>query len=182
MSKLRKLVWVDCEMTGLNTLSDVIIEVCCIVTDEKLQPLAPQPYHSYIHQSKSVMDGMNAWCVQHHGESGLTEAVLASKKKRQQVELELLAYVKEYCGQGEGLLAGNSVHMDRVFMAKDLPSVVDWLHYRIVDVSSIYELVQMWNPKAAKGRPTKLKLHTAESDIMESIAELAYYKDKIFHN
>lgn len=173
---LKPIVWIDCEMTGLDHHNDVIIEICCLITDKNLNVIDERGYESVIHASKERMDAMNEWCVLHHGQSGLTEKVIKSNKTREQVEEELLAYLDKYMNKGVGILAGNSVHMDRLFMLKDLPRVVDHLTYRIIDVSSVMEIAKRFNPTVANGRPRKKAAHTAREDILESIQDLVYYR------
>lgn len=173
---LKPIVWIDCEMTGLDHHNDTIIEICCLVTDKNLNLIDEQGYESVIHASKETMDAMSEWCVLHHGQSGLTEKVINSTKTREQVEQELLAYLDKYMNKGVGILAGNSVHMDRLFMLKDMPRVVDHLTYRIIDVSSVMEIAKRFNPTVANGRPKKKGAHTAREDILESIQDLVYYR------
>lgn len=174
----KPLVWVDCEMTGLDHQRDRIIEICCIVTDGDLNVVQDNCYESVVHCDRSVLDGMNEWCVEHHGASGLTKKVLESTKSREQVEQELLQFIKKYVPDPRvGLLAGNSVHMDRLFMLKEFPSVVEHLFYRLVDVSSIMEVCNRHNPGLARLAPRKDKNHTAKSDILESIEQLQWYRD-----
>ena len=173
---LKPIVWIDCEMTGLDHHNDIIIEICCLVTDKNLNLIDEEGYESVIHASKETMDAMNEWCVLHHAQSGLTEKVIKSTKTREQVEQELLAYLDKYMNRGVGILAGNSVHMDRLFMLKDMPRVVDHLTYRIIDVSSVMEIAKRFNPTVANGRPKKKGAHTAREDILESIQDLVYYR------
>lgn len=187
-TKLNPIVWIDCEMTGLNHESDHIIEIACIVTDGNLNNLDNGPdsrncYENVIHYDKSTMDSMNEWCVEHHGGSGLTQKVLDSKNTREQVELELLNYIKKYIPEKNvGVLAGNSVHMDRLFMLREFPKIIDHLFYRIIDVSSIFEISKRHNPSLASVFPKKVTAHTAKSDIEESIAQLKWYQDHYLKN
>lgn len=171
------LVWIDCEMTGLDHHTDRIIEVCCIVTDGNLEIVQDNCYESVIHYDATVMESMNEWCIEHHGASGLTKRVLESDKSREQVEQELLQFIKKYVPEPRvGLLAGNSVHMDRLFMLKEFPRVIDHLFYRLVDVSSIMEVCSRHNPVLARLAPRKKQTHTAKSDILESIEQLRWYR------
>lgn len=176
----KPIVWIDCEMTGLDHRNDTIIEICCLITDKDLKLLDTEGYESVIHHDKKTMDGMNEWCVSHHGQSGLTEKVIKSTKSKEQVEDELLAYLQKYMNRGVGILAGNSVHMDRLFMLKDMPRVVDYLTYRIIDVSSIMEVAKRFHPLVANSRPKKKGAHTARQDILESIQDLEYYRGVYF--
>ncbi|KAL3228464.1 Oligoribonuclease, mitochondrial [Nakaseomyces bracarensis] len=183
----KPLVWIDCEMTGLDQVNDQIIEVCCIVTDGKLRNLdqesATQCYESVVHCPQEKLDKMDQWCLDHHGSSGLMAKCASSTKTMAQVESELLAYLKKYVPEPRvGMLAGNSVHMDKLFMLKDFPSVVEHLHYRIVDVSSIMEVCRRHNPSLASVVPRKEAAHTAKSDILESIAQLQWYQDHYLKN
>lgn len=179
---MKPIVWIDCEMTGLDHMNDSIIEICCLITDKDLKLIDEVGYESVIHQDKKVMDSMSEWCVLHHGQSGLTEKVIKSNKTMFEVESELLAYLQKYMNRGVGILAGNSVHMDRLFMLKDMPRVVDWLTYRIIDVSSVMEIAKRFHPLVANSRPKKKGAHTARADILESIEDLAYYRGVYFKN
>lgn len=176
----KPIVWIDCEMTGLDHKNDYIIEICCLITDKDLKLIDHKGYESVIHQDKKVMDRMDEWCVLHHGQSGLTEKVIKSKKTMEQVETELLTYLQKYMNKGVGILAGNSVHMDRLFMLKDMPRVVDYLTYRIIDMSSVMEICKRFHPLVAHSRPKKKGAHTAREDILESIQDLDYYRGVYF--
>ncbi|AQZ19105.1 REX2 (YLR059C) [Zygosaccharomyces parabailii] len=177
----KPLVWIDCEMTGLDHTHDRIIEICCIITDGHLKVIDNNCFESVVHCDKEVMDKMNPWCLEHHGASGLIEKVLASSKTKEEVEDELLHFIKRYVPeQRTGLLAGNSVHMDRLFMLKDFPKVLQHLHYRIVDVSTIMEVSFRHNPALASQQPKKVQAHTARQDILESIQQLQWYVDNYF--
>ncbi|ESA43994.1 ribonuclease H-like protein [Neurospora crassa] len=176
------LVWIDCEMTGLDPDQDAIIEIYCFITDEQLNLLDPTGWGTVIHQTKARMDAMDEWCTQVHGNSGLMAAVLASTVTPEQAADGLLAYIQKYVpNKRVALLAGNSVHADRAFLRKEpYDRVVDHLHYRILDVSSLKEAARRWCPHIASGAPTKQGLHTAKEDILESIAEARYYRSAIF--
>ncbi|CCK72653.1 Rex2p KNAG_0L00300 [Huiozyma naganishii CBS 8797] len=182
----KPIVWVDCEMTGLDHNKDHIIEVCCIITDGHLNIVDKEGdncYESVVHYDKSVMDSMNQWCVEHHGDSGLTKQVLESTKTREQVESELLDYIKQFIPEGNiGVLGGNSVHMDRLFMLREFPKVIDHLFYRNIDVSTIMEVSRRHNPELANVFPKKETAHTAKKDILESIAQLKWYQDHYLKN
>lgn len=181
------------QMTGLDVFKDHIIEICAIVTDGDLN-LVDEGYESVIHYGQSEMDKMNEWCIEHHGQvctyigrssrsttniyqSGLTKKVVESNKTLDQVQQEILEYLKRFANKGKAVLAGNSVHMDRAFMMRELPTVLEHLHYRIIDVSSIYEFGQRHNPELIKKIPKKREAHTAKADILESIAQLKWYRD-----
>lgn len=175
---VRPIVWIDCEMTGLDHVNDHIIEICCLITDGDLNLVDEGGYESVIHCEKEKLDAMDSWCVEHHGSSGLTHKVLESTKTTQQVEQELLAYLQKYIPEPrQGVLAGNSVHMDRVFMMREFPKVINHLFYRIIDVSTIMEVSFRHNAELASVFPRKKSAHTARSDILESIQQLKWYQD-----
>ncbi|QDS75371.1 hypothetical protein FKW77_002441 [Venturia effusa] len=178
------LVWIDCEMTGLDLEKDEIIEIACIVTDWNLQPIGPPGFEITIGQTHEKMASMNEWCIEHHGKSGLTAKVIASKISHQQAAEQLLAYVKARVPKARtALLAGNSVHADKAFFNAEpaYAEVMQHLHYRILDVSSIKEAVRRFSPQEVLAQiPKKKKAHTAMEDILESIAEMRYYSEQIF--
>ncbi|XP_064650861.1 oligoribonuclease, mitochondrial-like [Lineus longissimus] len=174
-----RLIWVDCEMTGLDINICHLIEAACLITDKDLNIVATGP-ELIIHQPDEIMDNMNPWCKDHHGESGLTAAVKASKISLKQAEMELLSFVREHTPQGVCPLAGNSVHADKKFLDKYMPDLMKHFHYRIVDVSTIKELCKRWYPEHYKNAPQKKLSHRAMDDIRESIAELRYYQRAIF--
>ena len=173
-----RLVWIDLEMTGLDPERDRIIEAACVVTDGGLRTLEPG-LQLVIHEPDSVLRGMNAWCVEHHGRSGLTEAVRRSTLSLAAAEQQLLSYVQRLTPAGQCPLAGNSVHMDRVFLMKYMPKLLEHLHYRIVDVSTLKELARRWRPElhdtATRGKKCA---HRALDDIQASIEELRLYREK----
>ncbi|KAF9586510.1 Oligoribonuclease, mitochondrial [Lunasporangiospora selenospora] len=173
------LVWIDCEMTGLSA-TDKLIEIAVLITDDDLNIVEEGP-SLIIRQPKEVMDNMNEWCVKHHGESGLTAAVLASNVSTDEACSQVLTFVKKHIPQaGRGILAGNSVHADKVFLDREMRSLMDHLHYRIVDVSTVKELARRWFPKEFADVPPKQGAHRALDDIKESITELKYYRRAIF--
>lgn len=182
----KPIVWIDCEMTGLDHTKDHIIEICCVITDGNLNILDRDPfgancYESVIHCDKSIMDSMNEWCTEHHGASGLTQKVINSNKTKEQVERELLNYIKRFIPEKNvGILAGNSIHMDRLFMLKDFPKIIDHLFYRLIDVSTIMEVSKRHNPELASVMPRKEAMHTAKKDILESIKQLKWYMEHYF--
>lgn len=175
----KPLVWIDCEMTGLDISRDHIIEICCIITDGDLNIIDEEGYESTVYVPKKVLDNMNEWCVNQHGQSGLTAKVLNNPQQTlSKVQDELLEYIQLYIPEPRtSLLAGNSVHMDKFFMMKEFPKVIDHLHYRLVDVSSIMEVGYRHNPALMKKFPKKQGSHTAKSDILESINQLRWYRD-----
>lgn len=170
------------QMTGLDPDKEEIIEVFCLITNANLELIDPEGWGTVIHQPKERMDQMDQWCVRTHGESGLTAAVIASKVTAEQAADELLAYIKKFVPeQRTAILAGNSVHADKAFLRKEpYRKVVEFLHYRILDVSSIKEAARRWCPGKLEKAPTKKLLHKAKDDILESIEEARFYKQAIF--
>lgn len=178
MSKLDRLVWIDLEMTGLDADDHVILEIATIITDGDLEILATGP-SLVIHQPEEELAKMDDWCVKHHGESGLTERVQKSDISNDEAEKQTLDFIKEWVIKGKAPLCGNSIWQDRRFLAKHMPKLEAYLHYRIVDVSSIKELVSRWYPDDMQAS-IKRSNHRALDDIQESIRELKYYREKIF--
>ncbi|KAI1846607.1 hypothetical protein JX265_009089 [Neoarthrinium moseri] len=176
------LIWIDCEMTGLDPDREEIIEIFCIITTGTLEVVDEAGWGAVIHQSKERMDQMDDWCTRTHEKSGLTAAVLASKVTPEQAADELLAYIMKHVPERGALLAGNSVHADRAFLRQEpYKKVVDYLHHRILDVSSLKEAAKRWCPReVVQKAPAKKGLHQAKDDILESIAEARYYKEFIF--
>lgn len=175
----KPLIWVDCEMTGLDVASDNIIEICCVITDGHLNVVDEAGYELTVFYPKSRLDTMNEWCVKQHGESGLVDKVLAHPEQNlAKVQDELLQYIQRYVpDQGVGIMAGSTIHMDKFFMMKEFPKVIDHLHYRLLDVSSIMEMGWRHNPDLIHKQPRKTGSHTAKSDILESIAQLRWYRE-----
>ena len=171
------MVWVDLEMTGLDPERDVIIEAAVLVTDAQLEIIAHGPELA-IHRSDAELSVMNEWNRRTHGGSGLTERVNASDTSIGDAEAEILEFLQEWTLKGAAPLCGNSVHQDKRFLVREMPSVVDWLHYRIVDVSTIKELVDRWYPGFE--HLVKQESHRAMEDIRESIAELRWYRERVF--
>ncbi|EFQ98137.1 oligoribonuclease [Nannizzia gypsea CBS 118893] len=177
------LVWIDCEMTGLDPANDHIMQVCCYITDAQLNLLEPKGFEVIVHLPQDILDRMNAWCTATHGRSGLTAAVLSATTTAEEAANGLLAYIKQHVPkQGTALLAGNSVHADRAFLAQPpYVQVLDWLHYRILDVSSVKEAVRRWgSDEMLRDAPSKKGVHLAREDILESIEEIKYYRQKLF--
>ncbi|CAK7216790.1 Phosphatidylinositol 3,4,5-trisphosphate-dependent Rac exchanger 2 protein [Sporothrix bragantina] len=224
------LVWIDCEMTGLNPDTEVILEIYCFITDgqlnlvkspadarkkdkneiddedrHRLQPDEDAGWGAILHVDKARLDQMDEWCTDHHGRSGLTKAVLASTTTHEEAADGLLAYIQKYIpNKGVGLLAGSSVHADKAFLRQaPYDRVMNHLHYRILDVSTIKEAVKRWQPlapepeevasgtlngapvkkmgnKKSSGPRTKESKHRARDDILDSIAEARYYKKLLF--
>lgn len=169
-------------MTGLSPDTDVIIEIFCLVTDDQLEFLDEDGWGTVVHQPKERMDLMDEWCTRTHGESGLTAAVINSIVTPEEAASGLLDYIKRHVPEKEtALLAGNSVHADQAFLRKEpYKKALDYLHYRIFDVSSIKEAARRWCPDVASGVPRKKGLHKAKQDIIESIEEARYYRSTIF--
>lgn len=168
------LVWVDMEMTGLNPETDRIIEVAVVVTDKNLDVVAESPSFA-VHQPDTMLDAMDAWNKGTHGRSGLIERVKASTLTEAEVELALLAFLSPHLPKRTSPMCGNSICQDRRFMARYMPKLEAWFHYRNLDVSTLKELAKRWRPELAKGFEKENK-HTALADIYESIAELRYYR------
>ena len=173
------IVWMDMEMSGLEPETERILEVAVLVTDGELNVVAEGP-NLVLHQADEVLEAMDRWNTTHHGQSGLTKRVRESTLDEGQASSALLAFLAEHTKKKKAPLAGNSIHQDRRFVARYLPDVEDWLHYRNVDVSTIKELAQRWYPKQYSGRPTKKGSHRAMDDVLESIEELKYYRDAVF--
>lgn len=180
MKDLLNLVWLDMEMTGLDVEKDVILEVAVIITDKNLNVIALSPsYHIY--QTKKILAKMDKWNTKTHSKTGLIDKVVLSEFNVEIVEKELLQLIKKYTYKNQAPLCGSSVHQDRKFLFKYMSKINEFLHYRNVDVSSIKELVKRWYPEVYKGFK-KANKHEALADIIESINELRYYREKIFIN
>ncbi|RZB39463.1 oligoribonuclease [Asbolus verrucosus] len=177
--EVNRMVWVDMEMTGLDIQTDKIMEVACIVTDSNLNIIAEGP-NIVIHHPRNVLDNMSEWCKKQHAKTGLTEACLNSNVTLNEAENKLMAFVTKYVTENVSPLAGNSVYMDRLFLRKYMPRLDEYLHYRIIDVSTIKELCRRWNPNLYRDIPKKEFSHRALADIRESIDELKYYKNTFF--
>ncbi|XP_057677616.1 small fragment nuclease isoform X1 [Corythoichthys intestinalis] len=175
----QKMVWVDLEMTGLDIENDKIIEMACIITDSNLNILAEGP-NLIINQPDELLESMSEWCKEHHGKSGLTQAVRQSNVTLEQAENEFLSFVVQHTPPGQCPLAGNSVHADKRFLDKYMPKFMNHLHYRIIDVSTIKEICRRWFPVEYEMVPHKKAMHRALEDIRESINELKYYRASIF--
>ena len=172
------LIWLDLEMTGLEPKTDVILEIATIITDSQLNVLAEGPVFA-IHQSDEVLNNMNEWCIDHHGQSGLTQRCRESKISLEQASAETLAFIKHYVTQGKSPMCGNSIGQDRQFINKYMPEFEDYFHYRNIDVSTIKELARRWKPEVLD-KVVKTGAHLAMDDIRESIAELKVYQEHFF--
>jgi oligoribonuclease len=174
------LVWIDCEMTGLDLQRDALIEVAALVTDPDLNVLG-EGVDVVIHADDALLDGMVEVVRGMHEKSGLTQAVRASKTTVAEAEEMLLDYIKEHVPEPHTApLCGNSIATDRGFLARDMPALDNHLHYRMIDVSSIKELCRRWYPRVYFGQPAKGLAHRALADIRESIRELEYYRRTLF--
>ncbi|MCZ4062391.1 oligoribonuclease [Oxalobacter formigenes] len=169
------LIWVDLEMTGLDPETDRIIEVAVVVTDANLNVLAEGPVYA-IHQSDAVLNGMDAWNKGTHGRSGLIDRVKASNITEAMAEDALIDFLIDYVPRGKSPMCGNTICQDRRFMAKTMPRLEAFFHYRNLDVSTLKELARRWKPELIDGFKKQQK-HTALADIMESIDELKYYRE-----
>jgi len=174
------LVWVDCEMTGLDLSRDVLVEVAALVTDADLNVLG-DGVDVVIHAEESVLGGMVDIVHEMHEKSGLTDAVRASTVTLADAEEMVMSYVSSFVKEPRTApLCGNSIATDRGFLARDMPRLDSYLHYRMIDVSSIKELCRRWFPRAYFGQPQKGLAHRALADIRESIRELEYYRRTVF--
>jgi oligoribonuclease len=171
------LIWIDLEMTGLLPSSDRIIEVAVVVTDPQVTVRVEGPVFA-VHQSDAVLDGMDAWNKGTHGKSGLIDRVKASAFSEAAAEAEVMAFLARYVPAGKSPMCGNSVCQDRRFLAKDMPRLEAFFHYRNLDVSTLKELARRWKPSALEGFK-KAQAHTALADIHESIDELLHYRQHL---
>jgi oligoribonuclease len=174
------LVWIDCEMTGLDLGKDKLIEVAALVTDPELNVLG-EGVDLVIHADDAALDAMPPVVRDMHAKSGLTDEVRRSAITMAEAEEAVLAYIREYVPNPRTApLCGNSIATDRGFLARDMPALDAHLHYRMIDVSSIKELCRRWYPRVYFGQPAKGLSHRALADIRESIRELEYYRRTIF--
>jgi oligoribonuclease len=176
--KIDNLIWIDLEMTGLDTNSDRIIEIATIVTDPNLNVVAEGP-NIAIHQSDEILDGMDDWCTKQHTRSGLVGRVRASGYTEKQGEQMTLDFLSQFVVAGKSPMCGNSICQDRRFLDKWMPKLCGYFHYRNLDVSSIKILAQHWAPDVFNGL-TKESSHLAKNDIYDSIAELKHYRQHFF--
>jgi len=169
------LVWIDMEMSGLVPDRDRILEVAMVVTDADLNTIAEAPVY-VINQPPEILEAMDSWNKATHGNSGLVDKVRASTFSEREVEARLVEFLKPIVASGVAPLAGNTVHQDRRFMARYMPAFDAYLHYRIVDVSTLKELARRWRPDVLVG-VSKEGRHEALADVHESIEELRYYRE-----
>ncbi len=170
----QNLIWIDLEMTGLNPETDVIIEIATVITDKDLNMLAEGPVLA-VHQPEAVMNAMDEWCTRTHGQSGLTERVLKSRISCADAEKQTIEFLQAWVGKGKSPICGNSICQDRRFLARYMPELEAWFHYRNLDVSTLKELAARWKPELLEGFKKK-GTHLALDDILESIEELKYYR------
>ena len=176
MSEDVRLVWMDLEMTGLVPDKDHILEIATIITNNDLKTIAYGP-ELVIHQDQKILDAMDDWNQNHHRKSGLFEKVQQSKTSLEEAEAKTLEFIKAHVEENKGILAGNSIWQDRRFIIKHMPQIDKYLHYRLLDVSTVKILANSWY----KLEPfSKKETHRARIDIEESIQELSYYKKKCF--
>ena len=168
------LIWIDMEMTGLQPDADRIIEIAMLVTDAQLNLVAEGPV-LVVHQPAEVLEAMDSWNRNVHGKTGLTERVRASRLDEAQAERQALAFLGEHVPAGTSPMCGNSICQDRRFLARWMPQLEAYFHYRNLDVSTLKELVRRWKPELMKG-VAKEGRHEAMADILESIEELRYYR------
>jgi oligoribonuclease len=173
----QNLVWIDCEMTGLDPEVERLIEIAVVVTGPNLTPRIEGPV-IVIHQSDAVLDAMDAWNKGTHGRSGLIDKVKASTVTEAQAEAELIAFISQYVPKGKSPMCGNTIGQDRRFLVKYMPKLEDFLHYRNLDVSTLKELAKRWRPEAYTSFKKK-QLHTALADVHESIDELEHYREHL---
>jgi len=171
---LDRLIWIDLEMTGLKTESDSIIEIATIVTDKNLQVLAEGPVLA-IHQSDAVLAGMDEWNTRQHGSSGLTARVRASTVTASAAEAQTIEFLSQWVEAGVSPMCGNSICQDRRFLAREMPLLERFFHYRNLDVSTLKELARRWAPQVLEG-VQKGSAHLALDDIRDSIRELEHYR------
>lgn len=169
------LIWIDLEMTGLDTVNDTIIEIATLVTDKELNTLAEGPILA-IHQPDAVLDGMDQWNTRQHGQSGLVDRVRNSQITAAKAQQLTIDFLRDWVPRGKSPMSGNSICQDRRFMAREMPELESYFHYRNLDVSSIKELIVRWRPELLKGF-SKKGSHLAMDDIHDSIAELKYYRE-----
>ncbi len=170
----QNLVWIDLEMTGLYPETDRIIEIAVVVTDPQLTVRVEGPVFA-IHQGDAALDAMDAWNKGTHGRSGLTERVRASTIDEAAAEAQVIAFLQRHVAKGKSPMCGNSICQDRRFMARTMPTLEAFFHYRNLDVSTLKELAKRWKPAALEGFK-KAQAHTALADIHESIDELLHYR------
>jgi oligoribonuclease len=171
----QNLVWIDCEMSGLDPEKERLLEIAVVITGPQLQPRIEGPV-LVIHQSQDLLDRMDAWNKGTHGKSGLIEKVKASHLTEAQAEQQLLDFIGRYVPRSASPLCGNTISQDRRFLVRYMPRLEAWLHYRNLDVSTLKELAKRWRPEVYSGFK-KAQSHTALADVHESIDELVHYRE-----
>ena len=174
-----RLVWIDLEMTGLDITKESIIEIATVVTYGELNILAQGP-NLAVHVSDELLNNMDEWNTSHHTASGLVERVKHESVSVAEAEAQTLEFLKKWVPEGKAPLCGNSVWNDKKFMEKEMPDLVDYLHYRMIDVSTVKELARRWYPQVE--RYQKKGAHLALDDILESIEELKHFRTRVFQN
>lgn len=177
--KSDQLIWLDLEMTGLDPKKCTVLEIGAVITDNELETIEEGPVIA-IHHSDKVLDGMEPWSRYHHRKSGLTQACRESKTSLKKAEDLVLGFVQKHCKPKSALLCGNTIWQDRRFLVKYMPRLEAYLHYRMIDVSSIKELVSRWYATEHKMPREKKQTHRVKEDIRESIEELRHYRQKVF--
>jgi len=170
------LIWIDLEMTGLSPDTDRIIEIAVVITDAQVTQRVEGPVLA-VHQSDATLDGMDAWNKGTHGKSGLIDRVKASTIDEAAAQAQVIAFLRQYVPKGKSPMCGNSICQDRRFLARTMPELEAFFHYRNLDVSTLKELCKRWQPEVARGFE-KRSAHTALADIQESIDELRYYRER----
>jgi oligoribonuclease len=179
-ASLDRLVWIDLEMTGLLVEHDVIVEIACLVTDAELELVDDDGIDLVVHAADAQLDAMGDFVRAMHVKSGLLDEIRASRVSLDDAGAQVLEYLKTHVPEpGIAPLCGNSIGMDRRFLARYLPAIDEYVHYRSIDVSSLKELCRRWYPDAYRKRPSKAETHRALDDIRESVAELRYYREAI---
>ena len=174
-----RIVWIDCEMTGLDLKNDLLVEIACVITDAQLE-LVAEGLNIVIQAPAERLENMDPFVVNMHTESGLLPEI-PNGVTLEAAEEMLFDYISSHIPEAnKAQLAGSSVHVDRIFLQRDMPRVDSYLHYRIIDVSSIKELVRRWYPRVYFASPTKTGNHRALGDILDSIKELKYYREAVF--
>ena len=173
----QRMVWIDLEMTGLDIEKESIIEIATIITDSELNILAQGP-NLAIKVSEELIEGMDEWNTTHHHQSGLVDRIRSVGVSIEEAQQQTIEFLQQWFNPKSAPLCGNSVWNDRRFLDKEMPLVADYLHYRMIDVSTVKELAKRWYPEVDK-YPNKLS-HLALDDIIESIEELQYFRDRVF--
>lgn len=179
LGSMSAIVWMDMEMSGLDPDTERILEIAVLVTNGELDVIAEGP-ELILHQPDSVLEAMDEWNTNHHGQSGLTQRVRESTMDESTASKAILEFLAQHTEKRRAPLAGNSIHQDRRFLARYLPEVEAWLHYRNIDVSTVKELARRWYPKQYSERPAKKGNHRAMDDLVESIDELKHYRKTVF--